>query len=213
MIMKASVAALILFLIAAGCSPAAGDWSGRDNAPPPIAGVVKASTLGAEHLSAAVVVNRRALDPATLQALAARYGAVSPGRYWYDDVSGLWGFEGGPAMGQLQAGMRLGGPMPRGVSGGGTGVFINGREIHPLELQALIAAYGGVYPGRYFLRPDGWAGPEGGPAMWNLTAGLRGGAASYGSSYSGYGGSVGTDGSGCYDFVGTGGSDASWSNC
>ena len=38
-------------------------------------------------------------------------------------MSGLWGAEKGPAAGQIHPGMKFGGPLKAGASGGGTGVF------------------------------------------------------------------------------------------
>ncbi len=158
-----------------------------------------------------VFVNRTALSPQALAALTAKYGPVPPGRYWYNSASGLWGKEGGPFSGRIAPGLALGGPMPPDISGGGTGTFINGREIHPAEYQALLRAFGVVYPGRFWLRPDGWLGPEGGGPLVNLAAAGSGGS---GSSYSRQGGSVGSDANGCSYFSGTGSNYAqTWSNC
>jgi hypothetical protein len=45
------------------------------------------------------------------------YGVdLPPGRYWYDQDSGLWGIEGGPSVGQITAGLPLGGPLQPGAS-------------------------------------------------------------------------------------------------
>lgn len=88
-----------------------------------------------------------------------------PGRYWYDRVSGLWGLEGGPSQGQIVAGLLMGrlaanasvkNPFMR------TGVYVNGREIHPQELRYLIALFGSVPAGRYWMNPNGIAGYENG---------------------------------------------------
>lgn len=120
-----------------------------------------------------VVVNGIALDRATVTRLTQQFGPVPPGRYWYDPVSGLWGYSGGPMMGQMLPGLSLGGPLRPEASGGGdgrlTGLFINGRELHPMELQFLIALYGSVVPGRYWLLPNGIGGVEGGPPLFNLS--------------------------------------------
>jgi hypothetical protein len=68
-----------------------------------------------------------------LQTMGIQPGAatIPPGRYWYDSKSGLWGMEGGPTVGQIFPELELGGPLQPNASGGGTGVFINGRELHP----------------------------------------------------------------------------------
>lgn len=173
------------------------------------------ATAVAPAPASAVFVNRAPLPPETLNALAAAYkGKIEPGRYWYDPASGLWGMEGGPYMGQIAPGLSLGGPLPANISTGGTGTFINGREIHPLERQALVRAYGTVSLGRFWLIADGTFGQEGGPALGNLAASSKqGGKANGGgawSSYSPFAGTVGGDGSGRTYFSGGG---TSWSNC
>ena len=98
----------------------------------------------------------------------------SVAHYWYDPVSGLWGLEGGPSLGQTIAGVDVGGRLRRDASGGRTGVVVNGREIHPTELQFLVRLFGVVNPGRYWLNADGIGGYEGGPARFNLRAAAGG---------------------------------------
>jgi hypothetical protein len=97
------------------------------------------------------------------------YGVDLPaGRYWYDQVSGLWGVEGGPSVGQIMPGLVLGGALQADASNGATRVFINGREIHGQELLELQAIFGEVPLGRYWLGPDGVGGLEGGPPSFEL---------------------------------------------
>lgn len=131
----------------------------------------------------AVIVNGAALDARTLAQLERAYrSSIRPGRYWYDAVSGLWGFEKGPAAGQIQSGLALG-RLRSNASGGGTGIYLNGREIHPLERAYLVRLYGArnVRPGRYWMNARGIGGYEGGPAFFNLGA-----SASSGRSMTGY---------------------------
>lgn len=131
-------------------------------------------------MAADVVVNRVMLDSATRQALERAYGVpIAPGRYWYDPVSGAWGMEGGPASGQILAGLRLGGPLWQEASHGNTGVVVNGRELHRLDVAALQRCTP-VIPGRYWVLANGVGGPEYGPATFNLAAlcGNRGGGGS-----------------------------------
>lgn len=71
------------------------------------------------------------------------YGAAAPaGDYWYDGRSGAAGRWGGPTFGFLPPGLALGGALPANASGGGngtlSGVFINGRELHPIDVQVLV---------------------------------------------------------------------------
>lgn len=124
-----------------------------------------------------VIVNGASLDARHAAALAAAYRTrLVPGRYWYDRVSGLWGLEGGASVGLIAPGLPFGIPDPRASVGhraGITGVFINGREIHPDELQVLRSLYGQVPRARYWLNAQGIAGYEGGPPQFNVMAAAR----------------------------------------
>jgi len=125
--------------------------------------------LGQTPTRRGVVINRHPIPADTLRLLEQHFRTTIPdGRYWYDAVSGAWGLEGGHTRGFTLAGLPLGGRLPADISGGGTGVFINGRELHPLDLQGLQALVGPVAAGRYWLDGQGYAGYEGGPAIANL---------------------------------------------
>jgi hypothetical protein len=118
-----------------------------------------------------ISVNGVRLDENTIQQLEAAYRTrLVNGHFWYDPVSGLWGVWGGPAFGQIVPGLSLGGPLGFGASGGLTNIVINGRAIHPLEYQAIIATYGYAVPGRYRLDARGNVGLEGGPFLFNIYA-------------------------------------------
>ena len=135
--------------------------AGTMNLPDSVSGQV---TAGAE-----VVINRVRIPEDTLRLLEQQFQTRVPGgRYWYDRSSGAWGQEGGPTLGFTIADLPLGGRLPADISGGGTGVFINGREIHPVDLQGLSQLVGPVQRGRYWLDAQGNAGYEGGPAIANL---------------------------------------------
>jgi len=122
-----------------------------------------------------VYINRVRLGPQQIQTLERRYRVrVLSGRYWYDAISGAWGFEGGPAAGQIHPNLKLGGRLRADASGGGngrlTGVFFNGRELHPLDVQALYQITRTVIPGRYWVNAYGIGGFEGGSPIFNLRA-------------------------------------------
>lgn len=117
-----------------------------------------------------VTVNGQPLDPARREQLQQRYGApIAPGRYWYDARTGLWGDMGGPARGQLMAGEPLGGPLPADASGTGSGVFVNGRELHARDVQQLdqlFVLFGTrTLPGRYWADAQGNFGTEQPPRL------------------------------------------------
>jgi hypothetical protein len=116
------------------------------------------------------MVNGVALDGKTKQALEQGYGVpIKPGRYWYDNVSGVWGLEGGPGQGQILPGLNLGGPLKRDASKGKTGVIVNGRELHEQDVAALRRCLQ-VIPGRYWVLANGLGGPEGAPPQFNLAS-------------------------------------------
>jgi hypothetical protein len=123
-----------------------------------------ASALKPAATAAVVRVNGVALTAQQLAAL----GAIPAGDYWYDARCGLWGRVGGGALGVIAPNLPLA-PMPPGVSGTGTHVFVNGREVTAGEVAYLARAVGAsIVPGRYFLDAAGNAGVEGGSAVVNL---------------------------------------------
>lgn len=141
--------------------------------------VMPATSSSGQPVGRAVEFNGRMLDGAALELLRpveAVIGPVPSGRYWYDAMSGGAGVLGGPAAAYLGPGLALGGPLPASASGGGdgrtTGVFVNGRELHPLDVGGL-QRHGPVYPGRYWWDRFGNVGLEGGPMLFNFFALLQ----------------------------------------
>jgi len=57
-------------------------------------------------------------------------GPTADGSYWYDRLTGCWGYWGGPTQGWIMPGMTVGGDLMKGASGGNTGILVNGREMH-----------------------------------------------------------------------------------
>jgi len=111
-----------------------------------------------------VVVNGTALTEAQVARLEqVVHVRVLSGAYWYDRTSGAWGLQGGPTLGFLPAGLAIGGPLRADASGGGTSVFVNGRELHPFDVAALQRITI-VLPGRYWVDAMGHCGYEGNPA-------------------------------------------------
>jgi len=149
-----------------------------------------------------VFVNRIQLDQATLQRLETQSQVpIANGRYWYDSYSGAWGVEGGPTAGFIYAGLPLPNPMPADISGGGTGIFINGREIHPLDQQALYQLFGVTYQGQFWMDSQGNLGYVGGPPIANVLQASQAARSGSGSVTHGYGsasGARGTLGGGMY---------------
>ena len=158
-----------------------------------------------------VYVNNVLLTEDTISALENYYQSqILEGNYWYDPVSGFWGYTGGPVMGQILPELNLGGPLAATASGGGSGVYFNGRELHYLEGLYLYRLFGVLIPGYYWLSADGWLGIEGGPALVNLFAAAQqapGGTGGSGYTSRGTFGNMGSDGN-CfyYNDPGTGSS-------
>ena len=117
-----------------------------------------------------IIVNGQELSSQQGNQLMQLYGPIPTGDYWYDPISGLWGLLGGPSTGQILPNLLMGGPLRADVSGGGTGVFINGRELHVQEVARLRQIYGSVVPGRYWMNANFIGGFEGAPASFNLSA-------------------------------------------
>ncbi len=117
-----------------------------------------------------VVINGSQLTQAQIKSLeTAIHGPVQPGVYWYDKVSGAWGYQGGPMAGLIVAGIDVGGPLRADASNGNTGVFINSRELAVQDALALQQWIGTpVIPGRYWVDAQGYFGYEGGPVAGNL---------------------------------------------
>jgi hypothetical protein len=118
-----------------------------------------------------VIINGERLSQEQIQGLEslARTHLIS-GDYWYDKQSGLWGLKGGPALGVGLPNLTLGGSLQPDASNGNTKVFINGRELHFLDV-AFLQTLGPVLPGRYWLDALGNCGFEGHPMPFvNLIA-------------------------------------------
>jgi len=127
--------------------------------------------------SRAVRINGRQLATSELQSLEIverSVGRIPDGEYWYDPRTGASGRWGGPALAFLPAGLALGGAVPANASGGGqgslTGVFMNGREVHPIDVAGFQELVGAVLPGRWWVDASGNYGLEGGPPMGNLVS-------------------------------------------
>ncbi len=165
---------------------------------------------------ASVRVNGVALEPQIRTALAQAYGPIADGSYWYDPYSGLWGVQGGPSVGRIMPGLTLGGPLRANASGSGsgnqTGVFINGREIHPQEYQLLVQMFGYVNPGRYWLGPNLVGGYEGGPPQFDLRQSARQGGGGGGYNRNTLFGGLMSDGQ-CSGYLHPGGATVMTGNC
>ncbi len=149
-----------------------------------LCGVFAAPSV-AQYQQRSIVVNGQELGQQEIDTLVSLYGQVYVGRYWYDPVSGLYGYEGQGPFGQMMPNLSIGGPLQANASGGGsgymTGVFINGREISQQEYMFLYSIFGQVIPGRYWINAQGIGGIEGQPTpMFNIVAAAQQAAAMQG---------------------------------
>ena len=149
-----------------------------------------------------VVINGQRLADAELASAEKMHRIhIADANYWYDVATGAWGVQGGPTLGFIAAGLTLGGKLRPDASGGGTGVFINGRELPPSDLKSLQQLTGPIAPGRYFITAQGLAGYEGGEVVYDLNA-LASGGSSWKSRMTGA--SAFTDGTNGGGIVSTG---------
>ncbi len=172
---------LLLAALLPGLAGAA-DVSGR-----PVANTETAPVAGGTQQTAApeaiqverqrnVVINGQRLSDAELASAEKMHRIhIADANYWYDVATGAWGVQGGPTLGFIAAGLTLGGKLQPDASGGGTGVFINGRELPPYDLKSLQQLTGPIAPGRYFITAQGLAGYEGGEVVYDLNALASGG--------------------------------------
>jgi len=116
-----------------------------------------------------VVVNGITLSAAQIGSLRQNHGLqMAPGRYWYDKISGLWGYEGQPTAGSGLPNLPFKGRLAPNASNGNTGIYLNGRQLPQQDLVYLQAILGYLQPGKYWLDSEGNMGYEGGPALVNL---------------------------------------------
>lgn len=178
-------------------------------------GAAFAILFAASSAHAQLVINGTALNEETRAALASAYGAAPDGAYWYDAASGLWGADKGPSVGRILPGLPLG-VLAANASGGGdgklTGVFINGREIHPQEFALLVQMFGYVNPGRYWLGANLTGGYEGGPAIFDLRAAAKANAGGDGYNRNTLFGGLMSDGA-CSGYLAPGGATVMTGDC
>jgi hypothetical protein len=115
------------------------------------------------------IVNNEAVNTATIQQLEITYGVKCiPGNYWYDRLTGAFGIKDGPCTGIGVAGLNIGGALKFNASGGGSNVFINGRDLHPADVAGL-RTFMQPMPGRYWMDAYGNFGYENYPvAIGNI---------------------------------------------
>jgi hypothetical protein len=128
-----------------------------------------------------VFINGQRIGDEDIQVLEVAYRVrVLDGNYWYDRRTGAWGRQGGPCLGVIAAHLNLGGQLQADASNGDTGVYINGRQLHRLDVLRLMQL-GPVFPARYWMDAQGNFGFEGGAMIGNLQVAAAQAAASRGN--------------------------------
>ena len=116
--------------------------------------------LQAQNKMNTFIINDEVVAPEIIAQLEAAYGVKCvPGNYWYDRMTGAFGLKGGPCTGLGVAGLNIGGQLKANASGGGTGVFINGRDLHPTDVAGL-QTFMQPQKGRYWMDAYGNFGYE-----------------------------------------------------
>jgi len=147
-----------------------------------------------------VRINGVIVPTAEVDRLAKKYGQRIPvGDWWYDGKTGAWGKQGGPTLGFTLSGLSVGGKLKANASGGHTGVFVNGRELHAIDVNSLMRAGIPVAAGRWWVDSNFNFGKDGSSApVGNLLQIMQQATGKgYGGSYSGKTGvQTGSDGEG-----------------
>jgi hypothetical protein len=129
--------------------------------------LLSGALLAADPAPRKIKVNARVLGADELKRLEMvekAYGFRLSERfeYWYDNGSGAIGLWQAPTAGFLPAGLQLGGTVPADASAGNTGVFINGRQLHAVDVMVL-QTFMAVARGRWWVNGQGYFGVEGNP--------------------------------------------------
>lgn len=99
-----------------------------------------------------VVVNGQMLPYAAIKSAEKQAGTIRPGIYWYDYKAGFWGVVGGPCLGIIPPSIaEFNVPLAKECAGGTTGVFVNGRELHKKDLDALAGRGLPKTPGKAYM--------------------------------------------------------------
>jgi hypothetical protein len=116
-----------------------------------------------------VIINGTRLGDQDVAALERAYRVrVTDGDYWYDSMTGAWGRRGGPVEAFVMPGLNLGGPLQANASNGDTGVFVNGRELHRIDVMRLQQIGVPVQQGRFLMDSYGNVAYENGAYIGNI---------------------------------------------
>ncbi|XP_047324441.1 uncharacterized protein LOC124927971 [Impatiens glandulifera] len=104
------------------------------------AGIKKQTSIRDQDTIINVTINGNDVPDHLVKEAEKRAGPIKPGNYWYDFSAGFWGVMGGPCLGIIPPFIEeLNYPMDGNCAGGETGVFVNGRELHPKDFDRLCS--------------------------------------------------------------------------
>lgn len=96
------------------------------------------STESTENARPRVLVNGQQIPDRLLKKASKIAGPIEPGDYWYDFRAGFWGVMGQPCLGIILPYIEeFSQPIPASCAAGNTGVFVNGRELHQIDLDLI----------------------------------------------------------------------------
>ncbi|MCO5586859.1 hypothetical protein L7F22_040804 [Adiantum nelumboides] len=102
--------------------------------------------------NASVVVNGTIITLDAIKRAEKQAGAIRPGVYWYDYEAGFWGVLGGPCLGIIPPFIaEFKSTLVQSCAGGTTDVFVNGRELHRKDLDALAGRGLPRIPGKSYM--------------------------------------------------------------
>jgi|15BtaG_2_1085339.scaffolds.fasta_scaffold01696_3 hypothetical protein len=108
-----------------------------------------------------VIVNKVRLSQRQISSLEKQLSMkLACGEVWYDSMTGAWGHSGGPTIGFIRPGLSSA-RLHRNASSGNTGVIVNNRELHWLDVAILTSQGIPVRKGRYWLNYFGQGGRVG----------------------------------------------------
>ncbi|RWR80237.1 protein ENHANCED DISEASE RESISTANCE 4 isoform X2 [Cinnamomum micranthum f. kanehirae] len=96
------------------------------------------SNQSLENDQPSVSINGQPIPGRIVRKAEKKAGQIHPGQYWYDYQAGFWGAMGYQCLGIIPPFIEeFNYPIPKNCSGGDTGVFVNGRELHQQDLDLL----------------------------------------------------------------------------
>lgn len=135
-----------------------------------------------------LIINGARLSDQQVLDLERRFKVKLPdGDFWYDSYCGAWGRTGGPCLGLTLPGLKVGGQLKANASNGNTGVFVNGRELHTVDVLLLRLITPVVYRGRWWVNANGDYSDETGLLRGSLKQTSYGGNQESQSVYSKFG--------------------------